>query len=333
MKKLIGKFASTRLTLLGFGALGLCLLAGQFFMFPVQHTVVLMLLCGLTLNLVAALITVPRLSREPGLLVFHLALLAVLLLAGVGRLTHFDGHVEMMEGSTFTSGEVTQDSKGELHPDRLESVAFIQGAFSVDYAPGVKRARTRSAIAIQSSTGTEMRSVGDDVPFVAHGYRFYTTHNKGIAVVLTWLPANGEAIMGAVHMPGYPLYDWKQDNSWQLSNGPEIRFWLHLDTPLKEDRAWTLASDGVSGVLVVNAQGKRVELKRGESVSVDGGVLRFEELRGWMGYRIFFDPTLPWILGAAMLAVGGLALQFWRKSLRRAGYVSDAVPLLTKRAL
>lgn len=332
MKTLIGKFASTRLTLLGFGALGLCLLAGQFLMFPMQHTVVLALLCGLTLNLVAALITVPRLSREPGLLVFHLALLAVLLLAGVGRLTHFDGHVEVLEGSAFSPAEVAQDSKGMLHPDWLESVAFVQGPFSVDYAPGVKRASTRSAIAIQSSTGTEMRSVGDDVPFIEHGYRFYTTHNKGIAAVLTWLPANGEAITGAVHMPGYPLYDWKQDNRWQPPNGPEIRFWLHLDTPLQEDRAWTLASDRFSGMLVVNAQGKRVELKRGESVTVDGGALRFEELRGWMGYRIFFDPTLPWILCAAMLAVCGLALQFWRKSIPRTGYVSDAVPLLTKGA-
>jgi cytochrome c biogenesis protein len=227
-----------------------------------------------------------------------------------------------MEGSVFSACEVTLDSKGVLHPDWLQSVAFLQGPFSVDYAPGIKRARTRSQVMIPAQSGDQSRSVGDDVPLVERGFRFYTSHNKGIAVVLTWLPTRGEAITGAVHMPAYPLFDWKQDNAWQPPNGPDVRFWLHLDTPLKEDRAWTLASDGVSGVLVVNSQGKRVELKRGESVMLDGGALRFDELRGWMGYRIFFDPTLPWLLGAALFAVFGLALQFWNKTVPREGGVT-----------
>jgi hypothetical protein len=330
VKKLIGKLASTKLTLFGFIALGLVLIAGEFNLLSASGAVPV-ILAGLTLNLCAALAMTPRLRRESGLLIFHLALLAVLMLAGAGRLTHFDGHVEVMEGSAFLASEVVPDSKGLLHTDWLQSVAFVQGPFSVDYAPGVKRARTRSAILAQAATGIETLSVGDDVPFIDHGFRFYTTHNKGIAAVLTWLPAKGEAITGAVHMPSYPLYDWKQDNSWQPPNGPEIRFCLHLDTPLKEDRAWTLASDSLSGILVVNAQGKRVELKRGESVNVEGGALRFEELRGWMGYRIFFDPTLPWILGAAMIAVFGLALQFWRKSIPRARGAIATLPLLTKR--
>jgi cytochrome c biogenesis protein ResB len=331
MKPLVACLASTRLTLLGIGALGLILIAGEFAIFSAPGAV-LAILAGLTLNLAAALIMTPRLRQEPGLLIFHIALLVLLILAGVGRLTHFDGHVEVMEGSAFSASEVTPDSKGWLHPDWLQGVAFVQGPFSVDYAPGVKRARTRSEILVDAKSATETRSVGDDVPLVERGYRFYTTHNKGIAVVLTWLPIRGEAITGAVHMPAYPAFDWKQDNAWQPPNGPEVRFWLHLDTPLKEDSAWTLASEKVSGMLVVNSQGKRVELKRGESVAVDGGALRFDELRGWMGYRIFFDPTLPWLLAAAMIAVFGLALQFWRKSMPRTAGATAVAPLLTKRA-
>ena len=331
MTTAIKYLASTRLTLVGFGTLGLVLIAKEFSVFSAPF-MVLAILAGLTLNLAAALIATPRLRQEPGLFIFHLALLALLIMAGVGRLTHFDGHVEVMEGSAFSASEVTLDSKGLLHPDWLQSVAFVQGPFSVDYAPGVKRARTRSEILVAAQSVAETRSVGDDVPLVERGYRFYTTHNKGIAVVLTWLPAKGEAITGGVHMPRYPAFDWKQDNAWQPPNGPEVRFWLHLDTPLKEDSAWTLASERVSGMLVVNSQGKRVELKRGESVAVDGGALRFDELRGWMGYRIFFDPTLPWLLAAAMIAVFGLALQFWRKSIPRATGAPAALPLLTKRA-
>ena len=328
MTTLIRYFASTRLMLVGFGALGLVLIAKEFSLFSASW-LVLAILSGLTLNLAAALIVTPRLRRETGLFIFHLGLLALLILAGVGRLTHFDGHVEVMEGNAFSASEVTPDSKGVLHPDWLQRIVFFQGPFSVDYAPGVKRAGTRSEVLVQSESGVEMRSAGDDVPLVERGFRFYTTHNKGIAVVLTWLPTNGEAITGAVHMPGFPLFNWKQDNSWQPPNGPDLRFWLHLDTPLQEDRAWTLSSDRVSGVLVVNAQGKRIELKRGESATMDGGVLRFDELRGWMGYRIFFDPTLPWMLAAAMVAVFGLALQFWRKSVTRDGIVS-VMSLLAK---
>ena len=320
--------ASTRLTLGGFGILAVALIAREFAVFSTPW-VVLAILGGLTLNLAAALIVTPKLRQESGLFIFHLALLALLILAGVGRLTHFDGHVEVMEGNPFSAGEVTPDSQGALHPDWLQGVAFQQGPFSVDYAPGVKRARTRSEVVVESESGVETRRVGDDVPLVERGFRFYTTHNKGLAVVLTWLPNHGETITGAVHMPGFPLFDWKQDNSWQPPNGPDIRFWLHLDTPLEEDRAWTLTSDRVSGVLVVNTQGKRHELKRGESASIDGGSLRFDELRGWMGYRIFFDPTLPWMLAAAMVAIFGLALRFWRKSATRFGVVS-IVSLLAK---
>lgn len=328
MMLLIKYLASTRLTLIGFGALGLTLIAKEFALFSAPWTVVA-ILGGLTMNLAAALIVTPRLRQEAGLFIFHLGLLALLLLAGVGRLTHFDGHVEVMEGNTFSASEVTPDSLGALHPDWLQRVAFQQGPFSVDYAPGVKRASTRSEVVVASETGVETRRVGDDVPLIARGFRFYTTHNKGLAVVLTWLPNYGETITGAVHMPGFPLFDWKQDNSWQPPSGPEVRFWLHLDTPLNEDRAWRLESDRVSGVLVVNAQGKRHELKRTESVNIEGGTLRFDELRGWMGYRIFFDPTLPWMLAAAMVALFGLALRFWRKSATRVGVVS-IVSLLAK---
>ncbi|MBL0122588.1 MAG: cytochrome c biogenesis protein ResB [Betaproteobacteria bacterium] len=325
MKTLMMKLASTKLTVLVFALLGLALVTKEFLTLATSWAVVASI-GMLTLNLVAALIMKPRLRRESGLLVFHLALLALLLLAGLGRLTHFDGHVEMLEGNVFSVSEVVTNSQGPFHPAWLQDIAFLQGPFSVDYAPGVKRARTRSEVLFQSKSGGEWHRVGDDVPFLADGFRFYTTHNKGIAAILTWLPSQGGAITGAVHMPGYPLFDWKQANRWQAPGGPDIRFWLHLDTPVQEDRAWTLTSDRASGVLVVNTLGNRAELRRGETVSLEGGTLRFDELRGWMGYRIFFDPTLPWMLSAAVVAVFGLALQFWRKSKQFKGDVFGTSP-------
>jgi cytochrome c biogenesis protein len=287
-----------------------------------------MLLAALAINLAAALIATPRLRKEPGLLIFHAALLALMLLAAAGRLAHFDGHVEVTEGNLFSADDVVVDSKGPLHPDRLQYIAFKQGPFRVDYAPGVKRAATRSEVTVPAESAVELHNVGDDVPLLARGYRFYTTHNKGVAVVLTWLPANGEPVTGAIHMPSYPLFDWKQANKWRAPGGPDIRFWLHLDTPIRDDSAWTLESGSASGVLVVNADGKRLELKPGERAAFTGGELRFEELRGWMGYRIFFDPTLPWLLVAAILAVCGLALQFFGKAIRwQFDGASDSCPV------
>jgi hypothetical protein len=324
------KFASTRLTLSGFATLGLALVAMQFHVI-FANSFALTIIGLLTFNLACALIVTRRLRREPGLLIFHLALLLLLIAAGVGRLTHFDGHVEVLEGSAFSPAEVVVDSHGPFHPPWLQEVTFFQGPFTVDYAPGIKRARTKSEILVDSEFGPMKRDVGDDVAFITNGFRFYTTHNKGVAVVLTWLPTKGEAMTGAVHMPGYPLFDWKQDNRWQAPGGPEIRFWLHLDTPLKEDRAWTLASDKLSGMLVLNTEGRRIELRRGESVSIGGGALRFDELRGWMGYRVFFDPTLSWLLGAAIVAVFGLALQFLRKPVLPQRRASEA-PLPAKAA-
>ena len=39
-----------------------------------------------------------------------------------------------------------------------------------------------------------------------------------------------------------------------------------------------------------------------------GGALRFERGGAWIGYRVSFDPTLPWLLASALLGVGGLVV-------------------------
>ena len=57
MTSLIKYFASTRLTLIGFGALGLSLIAKEFALFSAPWTVIA-ILGGLTLNLAAALIVI-----------------------------------------------------------------------------------------------------------------------------------------------------------------------------------------------------------------------------------------------------------------------------------
>lgn len=268
----------------------------------------------LAINLFCAIATNPRINRRPGLLVFHLGLFAIIVLAGIGRLTHLDAQLEITEGSAFSPEELTEVKKGPFHGDGLSKVAFIQGSYTVEYNAGMVRGLTHSQVLIPDGRGGMIsRVVGDDRPLVLEGYRFYTTYNKGFAPVLTWMPDQGEAMTGTIHMPSYPLFDYKQDSNWTPPGGKPLRFWLRLDTGLRQDAAWLLDGKKASGVLVVNAGERRVELLPGQSLRLEGGSLRYERLTSWMGYKVFYDPTLRWLFIAAVVSIMGLGAHFWRK--------------------
>ena len=44
-----------------------------------------------------------------------------------------------------------------------------------------------------------------------------------------------------------------------------------------------------------------------------GGRLRYERLSTWMGYKIFYDPTLHLMFATAIVGVLGLFTHFWQK--------------------
>jgi len=269
----------------------------------------------LAINLLAAIITNPRIHRRGSLLVFHLALLGVVVLVAIGTLTRFEAHVEMLQGTAFSADDLLDKHAGPLHSSHLDKVHFIQGPYTVDYAAGMMRGPTRSHIQVPDGHGgREWRVIGDDKPLVVDGYRFYTSFNKGYAPILTWIPDNGRAETGSVNMPAYPLFEFKQDNSWTPPGGSEIKFWLRLDTGMKEDAAWVLDGSKTKGVLVVNTtDGERVELKPGDTAQVPGGKLRYEHLTTWMGYKIFYFPTLQLMFVTAIIGVLGLFTHFWQK--------------------
>ena len=65
-------------------------------------------------NLLAALVVHPLLRRRLPLLVFHVALLALVLLAGFGRLAALDGRFELTQGVPF-DGQLIEQHAGALH--------------------------------------------------------------------------------------------------------------------------------------------------------------------------------------------------------------------------
>jgi cytochrome c biogenesis protein len=296
---------STRMMLAGCGLLAAGMLAGYADATAPAWQVAAPLAL-LALNLAAAIVRHPRLRRG-GLGVFHLALLALLVVAAMGRLARLEGRVELTEGQALAPEDVEVLVRGPWHDYRLPDVRFVQGPYSVDYAPGIRRAQTRSEVALaRDEGGHAWRIVGDDTPLLAHGYRFYTTHNKGYAPLVT-LAVDGQApVTGSLHMPSYPLFDWKQENRLSVAGGPELRVFLNVERPPDEISAWTLDPRTVPTTLTVYAQDERIEIGPGQAARLGNTTLRYERMLGWMGYRIYADPALPWLFALACLAIGGL---------------------------
>lgn len=325
MFQVLSALASLKLTLVGMLLLGVG--AALSYDNPADTSVwVLVLpLALLAINLTAAILTNPRINRQPGLLVFHVCLLLLVLLAGVGRLTHLDAHLEIAQGQAFSPDLLMDVRKGPLHSGALERVAFTQGRYTVDYAPGLKRGLTHSQVFLPQADGSVREvDVGDDRPLVLERYRFYTTHNKGFVPVLTWLPEQGEPVSGRVHMPSYPLFDYKQDNSWTPPGTDEvIKFWLQLKTGLTTEDSWVLDGRNSSGVLVVTSGDRRIELRPGEVATLEHGRLRYDYLTTWMGYRVFYDPTIQWMFFVSIAGVLGLSHFFWKR-LNLVAWTDDA---------
>jgi hypothetical protein len=313
MKRIAQYLASLRLTLGGFALLALGTLATHDRP-EAPAAAIVAPLALLALNLAAAIAVRPALRRG-GLGLFHVALLALLLLIGVGRLTHFDARVEVTEDTLLDPGQIEVTGRGPWHGTGWQRLQFRQGAYEVDYGARVKRSHTRSQVWLEGENGAP-RVVGDDTPLVLDGYRFYTTHNKGFAPLLTWQPDGGEPVRGALHMPSYPLFDYLQENRWTAPDGRVLRFWLRIERRLPEQSAWTLDPHDVPAVLVVEVDEKRHELNPGESVPLTGATLRYERLTGWMGYRIFYDPTLMPMLIVSLLGVLGLGWHLWGRGAR-----------------
>jgi cytochrome c biogenesis protein len=315
MFKVFRRLASLKITLVGM----VLLISGSMLMYgnpaDVPVWVVVIPLAFMAVNLTAAIISNKRINHQPGLLVFHVCLLGLVILAGIGRLTHLDAHTEIPIGTAFGADRLLEVRTGVWHSGNLDQVTFVQGPYTVQYAPGLRRGLTHSHVLLKDAQGQWIEKViGDDRVLVIEGYRFYTTHNKGFTTLLTWTPDGGQPITGVVNMPSYPLFDYKQDNEWTPPGTQQvIKFWLQIDAGLTLEKAWTLDARNSSAVLVVTNNDIRQELHEGETVKLPGGELKFDKLTMWMGYRIFYDPTIQWMFFIAVAGVLGLGFYFWRK--------------------
>ena len=304
--------ASLKLTLVGLILLGIASMA----VYKLEHNAAPWLaapLLLLGLNLIAAVATNGVFRRNTPLLVFHLALITIVLLAAVGRLTYLKGAAEVTEGEVFAG--LKHSEAGPLHPWRIDRVRFINDGMDIDYTPGPVRVSTVSRVRWLDAQGVERQGVArDNTPLVLLGYHFTVTANKGFAPVLLWQPKVGAEVAGAVHLPSYPTQAEAQTATWRPSTTTDD-IWLMLpinETLIPADKAsrFRLPSDQK---LVVRQGEGRWELRPGERVQLPQGVLEYLELRTWMGYQVYYDWTVPWLLAASVVAILSMAWHFWSK--------------------
>lgn len=310
--RLILVLASLRLTLVGIVLLGATSVA----VYQMEQSATFWLsapLLLLTVNLLAAVASNGVFRQQLPLLVFHLALVVLVLLAAVGRLTYLKGTAEVTEGAVFSG--LGKAEKGPLHAGQLDAVSFINDGFEIHYLPGPIRDTTVNRVRWIDEQGREQAgNIADNSPLSIFGYRFYPTGNKGFAPILRWQPSLGEQVLGAVHLPSYPANATGQARDWQPS-GSKNPIWVMLDVPgdlIPADKSSRFMLPEEQK-LILRYLDSRWELRPGEKVTLPDGVVEYQALRTWMGYTVFYDWTIPWLLSACVAAVLSLAWHFWSK--------------------
>lgn len=312
MHRLLLGLASLKLTLAGLLLLG----AATVLVYKLDHSAAPWLAAPLLLlacNLGAAIATNAAFRRQRPLLLFHLALLALVLLAAVGRLTYLKAIAEITEGAEFAG--LMQVEAGPLHSGRQDRLRFANQGFQISYLPGPMMDRNVNRVSWQDASGQwQEAEIENNRPLVLAGYRIYPTSNKGFALIFDWQPRGGQPQLAAAHLPSYPANATGQALAWRPP-GSRDDIWVMLDiedTLIPADRHSRFRLPEQREI-VLRQGSQRWQLQPGARLEVAGGRLQYLEMRTWMGYRIFYDWTIPWMLGACALAIASLGWHFWNK--------------------
>lgn len=314
MKKFVGAsaasfLASPKIAVAVFVLIGLAA-------FIISHTgtdatpVILLPLGLLIINLGAAILVNPRFRTDLPLLLFHLALLALVSCFTIGRLTYLEGRAFLPQGELF-SGEFETRRNGPLHGDGFRSLRFMNAELAEQYPKaGDYRHTYNGVVWIDDAGRPQMAEIGDDKPLLLNGYRIFTSSNRGVSPILAWYPRNGAPAEKGTVLLRYALGNvFENAVSWKLPDGSEV--WLGLEAALSnvshsQGERVNMGVKAFEHQLIFRVGNDRYSLKPGDSIDLPGGRLHYEKLIPWMGYRVAYDRTLPWIVGAIGLAIVSL---------------------------
>lgn len=314
MNTLLAKLslASNQLTLVFIFTLFISVSLYQYLEPSVRLASILIPTLLLILNFIAAMFRKKLFARKPGLLVFHMALVVVVIELIVAQLTYLKGTVEVGTMQEF-GGVLENVQAGPLHDYQLDTENFTNLGFTINYREGIQRDNTINRIQVgPNGQNGPIVEIGDHIPLVLGHYRLYTSHNKGYAPIFNWIPADGTPPqLGSVHLPAYPIHEYQQAREWMLP-GTQQKIWTMLvleEDVIPENRAFSFQLPDKHHV-VIRIDDKRYELRTGEELKLENGTLRYQKLSSWMGYKVDYDWTRPWLLATCVIAMLGLSLHY-----------------------
>lgn len=275
----------------------------------------------LAINLIAAIATRPALRTDVPLLLLHLSLLSLLAFLLAGRLVYFDGSVTLSINTAF-DGTLVRDERGPLHPDRLGELRFENAGFTERFPDRGHYDATYNRVRWLDEQGTLREAViGDSTPLLLSGYRIYTSAFRGFTPIFHWQSVDGQSEYGAVQLNDTRMGDFAHSNDWRLPQGPEL--WTMIEFEQVDPPAGTqrqnLGVDRLAHHLVVRLGEERHNLRLGDSLTLPEGRLTYVRLDSWMGYRLVYDPSQPWVLASVIVAVSSLLWYYLRKFRARTG--------------
>lgn len=285
-------------------------------------------------------------SREAGNLLFHLSLLAALVLIAVGRGLSYEGSVVTTEGSGFCNRPISYDSftAGRwVNPGALSDFCVDRlDKFTADYREDGSPARFQADVSYSEDLAAEprkgvitvnhpLRLKGDRVYLLDHGYSPTVTITRPgrTPVTLTEAFLPGDTVLtseGAFKLPGR---DGTKDDDLGLSavfaptaviDGGVVRSIApEAVNPMLAVLAYTgeLNPGGVPQS-VYSLDQKQIDsgkltkagaknLSLGQSMTLpDGTVIRFDGHREWVNLQVSHDPSQTALLIASILMVAGL---------------------------
>lgn len=269
----------------------------------------------LVVNLVASIVSNARFRADLPLLVFHLALLALVALFGFARLTYLDARATLSSGTGF-EGVLERQERGPLHWGRIEALRFANEGMSAHYSEKGSYRGTYNRVRWQDAGGAwQLSEIGDDRPLVLDGYRIYATVYRGLAPLFSWQPTGGAEEIGSVQLEDHRNSDLPPAAGWQLPGGPNL--WMQINfTPLaapRDTQQQDLGAGELQHTLVLRNGAQRQSMRIGDVVDFPQGKLRYLQLDSWMSYRFVYDPTVPWIIATLIVGVASLIWFYVRR--------------------
>lgn len=269
----------------------------------------------LMVNLIAAIFSNTAFKKSLSLLIFHLALAAMLPVALLGQLSGLSGRVEVPEGGQFT-GRLDQYDGGFLHDNQLEQLNFTLLAVNALHIPGKRAQELRARILIDNGENQYQQVVAEHRPLVFGGYRFYVTKNIGFAANFTWLPKQGNAEFFSINFPWFAGNELSQANTMTLG---DLGLWFKLEgtDDVLDPMTTSRFIPPRNHYLVVRNGAKRDQLKPGQQLQLKEGLLIYNGLHSWQGFKVEYDTTKAWVLACAFLACFAMAAYYWQRFSQR----------------